>query len=208
MAIQYQNIIYFVEPFGFSVLTTKDEYCKLSQEKRIIVFKCSKGHDMQLGHAVFINKKSKFVREKIDMNKFCSVCVSLQNKIESENKFITDIEEKTGHDIIELDNQTREVIYCCGNCGEKNHSFIQNLKVNTGYCHYCQNDQFKLEYEDIKQRVEEKGLTLLLKKGDYKNNKQYIPLICTCGNRYDSVLRDIKRGKLCIKCQPDRIRRT
>ena len=95
MARQYQNIMSFMSPFGFILVTNKQDYCELPQEKRIIVFKCSKGHEMQLGHAVFINKKSKFLREKIDMNNFCSVCVSLQNKIESEEHFITDIEEKT-----------------------------------------------------------------------------------------------------------------
>ncbi len=208
MARQYQNIISFVAPFGFTVVTEKEEYCLLPQEKRVVIFRCTKGHEMQLGHAVFINKKSKFVREKLDMNDFCSFCVAVKNKEESEEKFRNEIEEDTGHYIIHLDNQTREVVYRCGHCGEKNHSFIQNLKVNTGYCHHCQNNQFKLEYEDIKQRVEEKGLRLLLKKDEYKNNKQYFQLTCICGNNYESVLRDITRGRLCIKCQQDRIKKT
>jgi hypothetical protein len=208
MARQYQNIISFVKPHGFTLITQKEDYCIIEQEKRTIVFKCVHGHEMKLGHAVFINKKSKFLRENLPMKDFCSVCVSLKNKNESEQKFKNDIEESTGHTIIELDNQTREVIYRCGNCQEKNHSYIQSLKVNTGYCQHCQNEQFKLEYDDVKQRVEEKGLTLLLKQDEYKNNKQYLPLICSCGNTYESVLRDISKGKICMKCQPERIKKT
>lgn len=208
MARQFGNVLSFVTPHGFTVMTQKEEYCILPQEQRTILFKCSKGHEMKLGHAVFINKKSKFLRENLSMEEFCSVCVSIKNKKESEETFTKDIEEHTGHYVIFLDNQTREVVYRCGHCGEKNHSFIQNMKVNTGYCHHCQNDQFKLEYDDIKQRVEEKGLTLLLKRDEYKNNKQYLPLICNCGNTYEAVLRDISRGRLCMKCQPERIKKT
>jgi hypothetical protein len=216
MARQYQNIISFVEPFGFSVLTNKKDYCELPQEERVIVFKCSKGHEMKLGHAVFINKKSKFVRENLDMNNFCSVCVSLQNKYESEEKFRNDIEESTGHDIeestghdiIELDNKTREVIYICGNCGEKNHSFIQSMKVNKGCCHYCQNDQFKLDYEDVKNRLEERGLLLLTKQNEYKNNKQKLKFVCSCGNNHESILIDITRGKLCQQCKVNKYKAT
>lgn len=208
MARQYQNIISFVEPFGFRLLTDKEEYCVLPQEKRVIIFLCANGHEMKLGHAVFINKKSKFVREKLDMDDFCSGCVVVKNKAESEEKFINEIESDTGHYIIHLDNQTREVVYRCGNCGEKNHSFIQNLKVNTGYCHHCQNDQFKLEYGDIKQRVEEKGLLLLTNKDEYINNKQKLKIICSCGNNHEAVLSDIKRGKLCQTCKVKKYKET
>lgn len=58
-------------------------------------------------------------REKINMDDFCSICVSLKEKEKSELKFIQEIEDDTNHSVIYLDNQTREVIYRCGNCGEK-----------------------------------------------------------------------------------------
>lgn len=208
MARQYQNIISFVKPHGFTLITQKEDYCIIEQEKRTIVFKCVHDHEMKLGHAVFINKKSKFLRENLPMKDFCSVCVSLKNKNESEQKFKNDIEESTGHTIIELDNQTREVIYRCGNCKEKNHSYIQCLKVNTGYCQHCQNEQFKLEYDDVKQRVEEKGLTLITKKDEYKNNKQKLKITCLCGSNHQAVLIDITRGKLCQKCKVTKYKAT
>ena len=75
------------------------------------------------------------------------------------------------------------------------------MKVNKGCCHYCQNDQFKLEYEDIKQRVEGKGLILVTKQSEYKNNKQKLKIICSCGDNHEAILIDITRGKLCKKCK-------
>lgn len=208
MARQFENVLSFVTPHGFTVVTQKEEYCILSQEQRTILFKCKKGHEMKLGHAVFINKKSKFLRENLLMEYFCSVCVSIKNKKESEETFTKDIEEHTGHYVIFLDNQTREVVYRCGNCGEKNHSFIQSMKVNTGYCHHCQNDQFKLHYDDVKQRVEEKGLVLLTEKHEYKNNKQKLKITCSCGNYHEAVLIDITRGKLCQICKVTKYKAT
>jgi len=208
MSRQFENIISFIEPFGYEIITKKEDYILLPQEKRIILFKCKNGHVMKLGHAVFINKKSKFIREQINMDHFCSVCLSSIKKEESEEKFTLEIEEKTGHSILLLDNQTREVFYQCGNCNEKNHSFIQSMKVNTGYCHHCQNDQFKLNYYDIKNRVEEKGLLLLTEKNSYKNNKQKLQFKCICGNYHESVLIDIMKGKLCKMCKVTKYKNT
>ena len=208
MAIQYNNINKFVNPHGFKLVTKKEDYIILEQDKRVITFKCPSEHEITLVHAVFMNKKSKFTRENLPMIDFCSVCVELRNKKESEDRFKNEIEEETGHTIIELDNQTREVVYQCGTCGEKNHSFIQNMKVNTGVCHHCQNEQFKLKYEDVKQRVEEKGFVLLTKETEYKNNKQLLNVICTCGLDHIEILFDITRGKACNTCKQKRCKIT
>jgi hypothetical protein len=207
MSRQYQNIIDFVSPFGYYISTPKEEYVTLPQDKRIITFECKQKHSITLGHAVFINKKSKFSREKLDMDDFCSICVSLKEKEKSEQKFIEEIELKTSHSIIHLDNQTREVIYRCGNCGEKNHSFISSLKVNTGLCHHCQNSKSKLDYDNVKTRIEEKGFKIITKKDEYSNNKKVF-VICPCSNSYESTLFDITRGRLCIHCKQDRTKIT
>ena len=208
MSVQYNNIEKFVHPYGFTLVTLKEDYVKVVQEKRSITFKCPQEHEMTLVHAVFINKKSKFTREKLPMKDFCSGCVEVRNKKESEDKFRSEIEEETGHTIIELDNQTREVVYQCGTCGEKNHSFIQSMKVNTGVCHHCQNDQFKLQYEDLKLRVEEKGFILLTKKEEYKNNKENLKVICICKSIHECVLWDITRGRMCVTCKQARYKVT
>lgn len=107
-----------------------------------------------------------------------------------------------------MDNQTREVVYQCGTCGEKNNSFIQNLRVNTGVCHHCQNEQFKLEYEDLKERIQHKGFVLITQDHEYKNNKQYLDVVCPCGLECKVKLNDITRGRMCNKCKPDRYRST
>ena len=207
MAIQYRNIIKFVEPHGFTVRTNEEEYKELDQKNRTILFECPFKHEMRLGHAVYINKKSKFLREKLSMKDFCSVCVSIQNKKEAEDGFIEEIENQTGHLILELDNQTREVIYQCGMCGEKNHSYIQNMKNNTGVCHHCQNEQFKVTHDDLKQRVEEKGLVLSTKEGEYDNNKNVF-VTCKCGTTYKTRITDIRRGRMCVTCKPTRSKTT
>ena len=82
------------------------------------------------------------------------------------------------------------------------------MLTNTGVCHLCQNDKFKLQYDDIKQRVENKKLILISKPEEYTNNKDKLKLICTCGEKFEAVLNDIRRGKLCNNCKLDRCRKT
>lgn len=59
MARQYQNMIDFISPYGYFIITPKEEYIQLSQEKRVITLECKNNHLMTLVHGVFINKKSK-----------------------------------------------------------------------------------------------------------------------------------------------------
>ena len=51
MAPQYENIISFVKPHEFKIITKKEDYSMLEQEKRVVLFECPKGHEMQIGHA-------------------------------------------------------------------------------------------------------------------------------------------------------------
>jgi len=97
MARQYENIKSFVEPHGYSIVTRKDDYVTVPQNERSVTFECPEKHHMTLVHA-----------------EFCSVCVSLRNKQESEEQFIQRIEEKTGHTVLEIDNQKRDLYYQCG----------------------------------------------------------------------------------------------
>jgi len=42
----------------------------------------------------------------------------------------------------------------------------------------------------------------------YTNNKNKLKLICTCGEKFEAVLNDIRRGKLCSNCKLNRCRKT
>jgi hypothetical protein len=206
MSRQYRNIVQFVAPHGYHLMTTEQEY--VDMREKVFIVRCPRLHDMELVIGSFINKKSKFTREQIPMEQFCSVCVGESNKAESEKTFKERIEEVSGHVVLELDNQTRKVVYQCGTCGEKSASFIQNLVHNSGVCHHCQNDKFKLAYEDVKQRVEARGFTLLLKEDEYVNNKQLLPVVCPCSQVQHVVLRGITRGRFCMQCQTARTKAT
>lgn len=52
MSIQYNNIIKFIQPHGYIVLTTPEQYYSEQLEKRMIMIKCSKGHDIMIWNFV------------------------------------------------------------------------------------------------------------------------------------------------------------
>jgi hypothetical protein len=77
---------------------------------------------------------------------------------------------------------------------------IKNLQRDerTNNCPKCQNDKFKIPYQEIKNRVEKQGMILLTEEKEYENNKQKLKVVCVCGNdKYEAVLFDITRGKKC-----------
>ncbi len=206
MTTQYNNIKKFLEPYSYTIVTTKDEYYANPLESRSVIINCSKNHSMELCQGAYINKKSLFLRKKFPMNDFCSICVKENDKRESIELFIKEIEEKTGHTVIHLDNTSREVLYKCCSCGETCNSFIPSMLKNTGVCHLCQNVKFRLEYDDVKKRIENKGIVLLTKQ--YSNNKEKLKLICRCGKEYETVLHEVERGRLCINCKTYRCKKT
>jgi hypothetical protein len=204
MARQYANIVSFVGPHGYVLKTGEEEY--KGMEKKEVCFVCPAGHEMTLQHPVYINKKSKFLREKLSMEEFCSVCVSERNRGDSVDKFIEKIEKK-GHLVLEVEHRTRKVVYQCGNCGERCNSYIQNMLVNTGVCHHCQNVQFRVSHEEVKRRVEEKGFELKMEDGEYETNKK-VMVECPCGKVHPMQLSDIKKGKRCPDCRIQRMKQT
>jgi hypothetical protein len=167
---------------------------------KFIEFVCkASGHTNRLSVASFGNKKS-----KVDIRDFCTECKADQTLEQRAQTYKTDIHNRFGHTVTTVNFSTREVEYVCGNCQATGHTFISNFErtVRTPYCPKCQNDSNKLTYEEIKRRVEEKGMTLLTKKEEYKNNKQKLKLICCCGNEnYESVLSEIKRDRNCKGCK-------
>lgn len=51
-------------------------------------------------------------------------------------------------------------------------------------------------------------MTLLTKEDEYTNNKQKIKMLCKCGEPYEAVLSDIKRGKNCKSCKTEKFKET
>ena len=102
MARQYKNVREFVGPHGYVLKTGEEEY--KGMEKKEVCFVCPEGHEMVLQHAVFINKKSKFLREGLSMEDFCSVCVSDRNRGESVDRFVDEIEKK-GHLVLDVERE-------------------------------------------------------------------------------------------------------
>lgn len=191
---KYNNYSNFLKQF-FDLQTSLEDFNK---DKKITFICKKKGHINTLSTASFGNKKC-----KVDAKDFCQSC-----KDESENdkkieKYKTDIKEKYGHNIIEVNFSTRKVKYICGVCNNESNTCTSNLSRGSSNCPKCQNNKFKIPYDEIKKRVENQGMILLTEEKEYENNKQKLKIICACGNdKYEAVLFDIQRGKKCsLNCK-------
>jgi hypothetical protein len=205
MARQYSNISAFVSSIGYTLKTTVEEYTQ--QDKKSIEILCPNNHCMSFIIQSFKNKKVAYDKGKYET--FCAICVKEVDTKESEQKAIEKIESFTGHKVLSIDISSRKVVYLCKTCGKENNGHVQNLLKNKGYCRNCENDHQKLSFDDVKQRVEKMGLTLLTKKEEYVNNKMKLSLLCACGEVDSRKLSDIEKGKRCAKnCKLQRFKDT
>jgi nicotinamidase-related amidase len=189
---KYQNIKDFLE-LQFIIITTSKEFYKTKK----IEFQCSLCYFINsLTSTSYSNKKC-----KISLDDFCTNCKKEKELKIQKEEFIKKIKEKNGHLVKEVDFSTRKVIYLCFTCHEEKHTFVSNLERSLGICSSCQNDKFKLKFDDIKNIVESHHMILITKKEEYKNNKQKLELLCKCGESYQAVLSDIKKDKHCTKCK-------
>jgi hypothetical protein len=189
---QYRNVNNFLKSIGFEMPMTVEEY--KAEKKAVIV--CPNQHRRELAKTSLHNKISAFRRGAVDS--FCADCSQEKDHKESEEKYIQEIEEKTGHRVITIDVVSRKVEYECGNCSEIGSSHITNLTTqNKGYCKSCENQHTKLTYDVLKAKVEEMGVVLLTKPEEYTNNKMLLSIICACGNEDKKRLADIRRGRGC-----------
>lgn len=193
---KYINYSNFLKEF-FNIHTTYEEFTK---DKKIKFVCKENGHENILSVASFGNKKC-----KVEAKDFCQPCKDdIENNFKTE-QYKKDIKDKYGHIIISVNFTTRKVVYICGNCNEETNTYTQNFYKETrgSYCPKCQNDKFKVSYEEIKKRIEEQGMTLLTEEKEYKNNKQKLKVICLCGNdKYEAVLIHISQGKKCsLNCK-------
>ena len=208
MARQYNNIVEFLAPHNYKLLVSEEEYS--SMEKKSIEIECPVNHVFTIGFDAFSNKKCRYKKNSIDMKTFCSTCSEQDQKKDAEDDQTRRIEERTGHKVLEINRTTRKVVYQCCKCGETNSSYITNLiGQNKGRCGHCDNEHTKLDYDDIKNRVEAMGVKLLTKKEEYINNKMLLSLICVCGNPDLKNLKDIERGRKCDKvCRQRKFKET
>ena len=198
MSRQYNNIIKHLGSH-FNIITTKDEYEKMDEKNREFTFSCKlKNHNNILKTTSYINKRSLFGKENKPLEEFCQVCVD-----ESENQhdfeyYKQKILEEKGHFLVSYDTKTRDAVFICGNCNETSKTHMSNLYIhNLGSCSKCQNVQFRLPYEKLKEDVEKHGFTLLTKPEQYTSNKQKLDVICKCGKRYQTYLVSIRQDKHC-----------
>jgi hypothetical protein len=196
MTTQYDNIKQYLNNNGFELLTSTDTYVNDKSKYKKFTFRCNKNHTKEIAITSFNNKKSKIK----DIEELCSECVRLKN---NEIK-LKELQSKilNNHIILSYENN-KNITYKCGNCNNINNTTSGNLlrDSSTKFCHKCQNDKYKLEYESIKTRVENMGISLILKESEYQNNKQLLPIICVCGKEYKLKLHDIERGRQCIFCK-------
>jgi hypothetical protein len=197
MARQYDNIEKYLKKGGFKILDTKEDYIKNKELYKFSTrfnYQCNNNHIKDITIASFINKKSKIKNNYVEL---CADCV----KIEENKKKLQELQEEikeTCHKVLSYNNN-KDVIYECGNCKSINHTYSQNLLKASKYCSKCQNIKNRLSFDDVKKRVENKGMKLL--DCVYENNKQLLPIICVCGREYKLVLHDIERGRQCIFCK-------
>lgn len=200
MSIQYNNIKIYLNKGEFEIITTEEEY--ISKKNKYgtsseFQYNCNKNHINTIRIASFINKKNKIK----DYTELCPICV--KKKVTDEKLIVLQAKVlHNNHTILSYENN-KNITYECGNCFSINKTTSVNLfrKTSTKFCNKCQNDKFKLKYENIKERVEKKGMKLLLEETEYENNKQLLPIICICGKEYKLKLFDIERGRHCIFCK-------
>jgi len=210
MSRQYNNIIKHLGSH-FNIITTKDEYEKMDEKNREFTFSCKlKNHNNILKTTSYINKRSLFGKENKPLEEFCQVCVDESEKEHDFEHYKQKILEEKGHFLVSYDTKTRDAVFVCGNCNETSKTHMSNLYIhNLGSCSKCQNVQFRLSYEKLKEDVEKHGFTLLTKPEQYTSNKQKLDVICKCGKQYQTYLVSIRQDKHCKEnCKTEKYEKT
>lgn len=202
MSRQYNNFEKFLKSINFKINTEKEDFIeekKINKFSTKIEFLCIKNHKTKLTIASFINKKSNSKYKK-NPELLCSMCC----KINDNNIRKQKLQKESFHKIISCNNN--KITYNCFNCKSLRKdidmsSFVRSMKQKSKFCVKCQNDKYKLNFDDIKNRVVKMGMKLLTKPFEYKNNKMLLHIICSCGNENYMKLSDIERGRHCKICK-------
>lgn len=196
MTHQYYNFITKLNNLEMNMTSSLQDL----EEKNLIEFKCGKGHLNSLSKNSFVNKTSPATIAK--MYSICTICNSLFIHLED----IKTVCDKLNFEFIDFNKSetcdSKIVTYkCC--CGNVSQTDWRNLKKKDrkSNCPKCQNNNKKVNFEEIIKFFENQNCIILTKSDDYKNNKQKLDYICSCGNQSQIVYMDFKLGKRCMKCR-------
>jgi hypothetical protein len=191
---QYQHFVEKLNAFQMQMITTQDEF----MSKKIIEYRCPKGHTNSLTSASFINKTSPSQLEK--QSNICSECHVMQRDIDEIKIVLGNLNFEFLS--FEREKNVKVVTYRC-HCGNVSRTDWRNLKKKDrkSNCSKCQNNVHKINFEDIVVAFQEQGCQLVTKAEEYKNNKQKLDYICSCGHPSQIIFMDFKRGKRCMKCR-------
>ena len=186
--LKRDNMVQYLKNIGYTFGRFDGKY---------IYYVCDNGHSVSIGITSFPNRKG-----SISKGKNFTMCNQCDNDIRNEQNR-KDLAEKVPHHyVLKYADGGHDIDYICGNCGSECHSNKPSLLRGSKHCLSCQNDSRRLNQDDVAKIIAEYGL--IFQDGFvYKNNK-HLNVICMCDNEYTTSLHDIRRGRLCAKCAPER----
>lgn len=195
MARQYKNFKNFFAGSTLTFIPDLEDYLK---SKRVI-FRCAHGHMNDLNPDSFKNKRARLEGEPIE-----KLCIRCEN--DQDNKDVEKFEEwkdrilkNSGHVLLEI-GRDRSCVYECGNCKTRTKSFLGNIDTSLGFCPSCQNKQFIKDREEAEKETSELSGYKILEYTDSHN----IRFQCPNGHEYVGTLKDLRRGRRCPECAPER----
>lgn len=154
MSIAFKNLVKYLGEKGFSLLTGQEDLVEGRKliKSRSIIYRCPQGHvNKSITIESFANKKI-----ILNRNKIYSLCVACHQVKYFKNLFEINkqkIMDKNGHMLLDL-RDTHDVDYKCKTCGNiiKGTTLVNVLK-SPGFCIKCQNNQYKLSYNKVKEDI-------------------------------------------------------
>ncbi len=175
--LTYSYVKSYIESFGYKLLSK--EY--ISNKKNLEI-ECDKGH-------VYESPWNRFKK-----GSRCPYCAGLKVTYQSVKEAI----EKAGYTLLSQDykNALKKIKIECN----KGHIYETPWSVFQAgsRCPHCFKLSRFLEYEDIKQSIQEEGYILLSKK--YENNRTKLKIQCDKAHRYEVTWNDFKTGYRCPYC--------
>jgi len=183
---EYSEIKNTFENEEYELLTKEKDYKNSKQKLEYIHKKCGNKHSISWN--------------AFQQGKRCPVCAGKKiyfSEIKSEFekiKYNLKTEEK------DYTNNRQKLEYIC----DKGHEHsIRWYSFQQGHgCPYCVTEERakkqRRKFPEIKETIENRDYTLLIKEEDYRNNKQKLECICNkCRNKYFVRYNDFQQGHNC-----------
>lgn len=185
----FEKICHRIEDNDFEVLSTRQSFAHES----LIEFRCTEGHVSCMSAKSFMVKTSgKSFYKLLSLCGKCNIHLNILEKLQFKAYDL-------GIKIVRLHEDNLYVNYLChcGSIDRTNVKVIQKTKTMKS-CRQCQNNPFKLSYQDVQKTFSDKDCVLLTPPEKYKNTEQALRYKClSCEKRSVTVYRQIKRGPLC-----------